>query len=212
MAALAERKTMTMRRTATVAGIGLALSAPLASANAERPRQAPLTVVDRSTQADWIESQAWGGGARFIFFVDGKPPLPSGLSLGGGDPEFTFGCSSPNPAGSVWRFRVSFSAAGSGITGADEQARNRADAHYFGMPGTVVLINEMDEEMGRFPLRVDPTGGGLETGALSPADVKRFLNASAIRAETPRLRFEAGTAMLQGVIGGIARPPCGAVG
>lgn len=208
MIAVAERTTKAMRR---MVAIGLALSAPIAGATAERPHQAPLTVVDRSTQADWIESRAWGGGARFLFSLDDKMPLPSGLSLGGGGPEFTFGCSSPDPGRSAWRFRVSFSAAGSGITGADEQARNRADAHYFGKPGVVVLLNEMDEEMGRFPLRVDPTAGGLETGALSPADVKRFLNASVIRAETPRLRFEAGTAMLQGVIGGIARPPCGAV-
>lgn len=192
-----------MRASAFLSALALLGSVPAAALT-------PLTIVDRNTRSEWIESQAWGGGARFLFQSDEtiERAMPRGYSLGGGGPEFTLGCSRRG-AGSVWRFRVDFSPPGNGITGADEQARNRADAYYFGAPGIVTLIDEMDGEMGRFPLRPSVDGGGLETGPLEPADVERFLNASGIRAEAPRLRFESGTIGLQGVFLAMRQTPCG---
>jgi hypothetical protein len=198
-------------RFAAIVILGLALPGSLPAAASAAATPTRLTVSDMRTRSEWIESRAWGGGARFLFLSDDniERRMPRGYSLGGGGPEFTFGCSRPDPSRSHWRFRVDFSPAGNGITGADERARSRADAYYFGAPGVVILIDEMDDEMGRFPLRPGADGAGLETGPLPPADVERFMNASGIRAETPRIRFESGTIGLQRVFLALAQTPCG---
>ncbi|MBL1257834.1 hypothetical protein [Methylocystis sp. Sn-Cys] len=62
-------------------------------------------------------------------------------------------------------------------------------AYYFGAPGTVILIDEMDKEFKRVPILV--TGSGtLETGRLTREEVKSFTDASQIRVETPRVVFD----------------------
>ena len=63
--------------------------------------------------------------------------------------------------------------------------------------------------MKRLPLR--PINAGLETERLECEDVQSFLNASAIRVETPRIVFESGTLMLKGAIDRMSKLPCGAL-
>ena len=113
--------------------------------------------------------------------------------LAGRGPEFVPGCTSIDPAKSYWRFHVEFSPAGAGK---EEIAYEKGMAHYFGAPGTIILFDEIDEEMKRLPLR--PINAGLETERLECEDVQSFLNASAIRVETPRIVFEIGNLDVEG--------------
>lgn len=172
--------------------------------------QPPIAATEGGARSEWIEYQAWGGGARFLFSMDGShgPGARSLRYMGGGAPQFVLGCSGPDPSRSHWRLRVDFTPPGSGISAEDERLAERGRAHYFGASGAVVLRDEMDREMGRFPLRRAADSGGLETAALSRAQVRRFLDASAVRAVTPRLQLEAGTVGLRRTVRAMQQTPC----
>lgn len=193
------------RAAAVVVAIQMLASLPAVAAS-----PAPLKVVDRDPRANWIEAHSWGGGVRFVFELEQSSAAgsPASSFLAGGAPEFTLGCANPDPAKSYWRFRVGSTPPGSGITSRDEIAHEKGMAHYFGAPGTLVLFDEMDKEMKRFPLL--PKNGALETERLEREDVQSFLNASAIRAETPRILFESGTVMLKGALDKMSKLPCAA--
>jgi hypothetical protein len=172
--------------------------------------QTPLSATERGARQEWISHQAWGGGARFLFDLSELGPGDSNLNyLGGGAPQFVLGCTDDDPQRSRWRFRVDFTPAGSGITGEDERLAARGVAYYFGAPGDLILIDEMDGEMGRLPLRRAVDGGGLETAPLSHAEVRRFFDASAIRVATPRLRLESGMIGLLTTVRAMRQTPCG---
>lgn len=169
---------------------------------------APLRAVDRDPRATWFEAYDWGGGARFMFDLkqSKEAGAPSLYFLAGGALTFTFGCAEPEPAKSYWRFRVGASEPGSGITAKEEIVHEKGMKYYFGASGTLVLMGEMDKEIKRIPLA--PRNGALETAALTHDDVQAILNASAIRAETPRIYFESGTPALKATIEGNANLPC----
>jgi len=168
----------------------------------------PIRIVDRGSRSEWIEYRAWGGGARFVFEL---PPRNDRNSraldfLAGGAPEFAFGCTSLDPSKSYWRFRVEFSAPGTGIAGQEEAAYEAGIARVLGAPGEIILFDEIDKEMRRMPLR--PTNNGLETDRLTEEEVDAFLSASAIRAATPLIVFESGTLMLKSAIDIQPNLPC----
>ncbi|MBL1257835.1 hypothetical protein JJT62_13445 [Methylocystis sp. Sn-Cys] len=180
----------------------------LASLPAIAASPAPLRAVDRDPRANWIEAFDWGGGARFVFDLkqSKEAGAPSLNFLAGGAPEFAFGCADQDPTKSYWRFRVGATPPGSGITSRDEIAHERGMKYYFGAPGMLVLLDEADKEIKRTPLT--PRNGALETAALRQDDVRAILNASAIRAETPRIYFESGTSALKATIDRNAKLPC----
>jgi hypothetical protein len=169
---------------------------------------APLRAVDRDPRATWFEAYDWGGGARFVFDLkqSKEAGAPSLNFLAGGAPTFTFGCAEPEPAKSYWRLRVGASEPGSGITAKEQITREMGMKYYFGAPGTIALLGEMDKEIKRIPLA--PRNGALETPNLTHDDVQAFLNASAIRAETPRIYFESGASALKATIDGNANLTC----
>lgn len=155
-----------------------------------------------------MESHAWGGGARYVF--DGpQERSPKGKAwafMGGAAMEFTLGCNSFDAAKSVWRFRASPGALGSGVTGETERAFEEGVARVFGKAGQVVLIDASNREFARFDLR--PRLNGLEVGPLNREQVEMFFSAAAIRAQTPELMLESGTNKLRSEIAGIARLAC----
>ncbi|MBG0808370.1 hypothetical protein IY145_03145 [Methylosinus sp. H3A] len=169
---------------------------------------APLRAVDRNPRANWIEAFDWGGGARFVFDLkqSQEAGAPSLNFLAGGAPEFSFGCADQDPTKSYWRFRVGATPPGSGITSRDEIAHEKGMKYYFGAPGMLVLLDEVDKEIRRTLLT--PRNGALETAALTQDDVQAILNASAIRAETPRIFFESATSALKATIDGNSKLPC----
>lgn len=155
---------------------------------------APPAIVERDSRREWIESNAWGGGVRYVF---GEPEKGATVSLqipGGAAFEFVFGCQDSNPATSYWRFRVGATPAGSGVTEASEIAYDKALKRLFGVPGTMVLLDDRNRETRRIAL--SPRNDGLETGALREDEVQAVLNASAIRAEGPGFLLETGTFQL----------------
>lgn len=170
----------------------------------------PIKVVDRGSRSEWMEASGWGGGVAFVFGLKHgiAKDAPSLHFLAGGAPEFTFGCTSRDESKSHWRFRVGATPPGQGISGEDEMAHEQGMAHYFGAAGMLILFDEMDKEMRRFPLL--PKYGALETDRLTPDDVQSFRDASAIRAETPRLIFESGTINLHGALNKMPKLPCAA--
>ncbi len=206
----------------------LAAVVALASLPALAASTGPFRAVDRDSRTNyWIEDRSWGGGARFVlnlkeslkadaahrdlfagteFETNERPP--SLKFLAGGDPEFTFGCADRDPAKSYWRFRVGVTPPGSGIPSKDEIAYEKGVKYYFGAPGMLVLLGEADKQTRRIPLA--PSDDALETGALTQDDVRAILNASVIRAKTPRIFFESGTSALKATIDGNAKLPCAA--
>jgi hypothetical protein len=167
-----------------------------------------LRVVDRDPRATWIEAYDWGGGARFVFELQQsrEAGAPSLNFLAGGAPEFAFGCADQDPTKSYWRFRVGATPPGSGVTSRDEIAHERGMKYYFGAPGTVILFDEMDKELERFPLVVT-SWGTLETGRLTREEVKSFTDASQIRVETPRVIFDTRAVMYDPIY--LSKLPCG---
>lgn len=156
---------------------------------------APPAIVERDSRSEWIESYAWGGGARYVF---GEPAKGVSAALqipGGAAFEFVFGCHDSNPATSYWRFRVGATPAGSGVTEASEIAYDKALKRLFGVPGAMVLLDDRNRETRRIALT--PRIDGLETGALREDEVQAVLNASAIRAEGPGFLLETGTVLLR---------------
>ncbi|OAI28449.1 hypothetical protein A1351_11705 [Methylosinus sp. R-45379] len=97
---------------------------------------------------------------------------------------------------------------GSGITSKDEIAYEKGIKYYFGAPGMLVLLGEADKEIKRIALA--PSDDALETAALTQDDVQAILNASVIRAKTPRIFFESGTSALKAMIDGNPKLPCAA--
>lgn len=188
---------------ATIVALQMLVALPAMAAS-----PAPLRAVVRDPRANWFEAYDWGGGARFVFDLkqSKEAGAPSLDFLAGGAPIFTFGCAEPEPAKSYWRLRVGASEPGSGITGKAEIVHEKGMKYYFGASGTLVLLGEMDKEIKRIPLA--PRNGALETAALTHDDVEAILNASAIRAETPRIYFESGTSALKATIDGNAQLPC----
>ncbi|WP_434520179.1 hypothetical protein [Methylosinus sporium] len=210
------------------AGFRLVTVLALASLPALAASPGPFRAVDRDSPSNyWIEDRSWGGGARFVLnlkqslaadaahrdFLAGtefetKVRAPSLKFLAGGDPEFTFGCVDRDPAKSYWRFRVGITPPGSGITSKDEIAYEKGIKYYFGAPGMLVLLGEADKEIKRIALA--PSDDALETAALTQDDVEAILNASVIRAKTPRIFFESGTSALKAMIDGNPKLPCAA--
>ncbi len=72
----------------------------------------------------------------------------------------------------------------------------------------LVLLGEADKEIKRIALA--PSDDALETAALTQDDVQAILNASVIRAKTPRIFFESGTSALKAMIDGNPKLPCAA--
>lgn len=198
------RKSVVLSLT-TLLAAGLPVAGPAAA-------QTPLAATERGGRQEWIGYEAWGGGARFLFELGELAPNNANLNyLGGGAPEFVIGCTHREPQRSRWRFRVDFTPPGSGITGEDERLAARGTAYYFGARGQLILIDEMDGEMGRLPLRRAADGRGLETAPLSYAQVRRFFDASGLRVVTPRLRLESGTIGLMTTVRAMQQTPCGVV-
>ncbi len=164
----------------TIAGPWILASLPVEAAPREK-----LEVIDSSTRSEWIkDDRAWGGGVRF-YFLDAKHKSgPPDLT-----PNFALGCGRADPAKSVWRFLVELAPLGSDASGEEETAYMKNKAYYFGAQGTVILIDEMDKELKRVPIRATARGT-LETGRLAREEVKSFTDASRIRVETPRVVFD----------------------
>ena len=190
---------------AAAVGLQMFTSLPLLAASS-----APLKTIDRGARVRMDREPRLGRRRPFFFELEQsrEAGAPSLNFLAGGGPEFTLGCTSIDAAKSYWRFRVDFTPPGQGITGRQEIAHEKGVAHYLGAPGTIILFDETDKEMKRFPLQ--PNNGGLETERLEREDVQSFLNASAIRAETPRIVFESGTLMLKGSLDRMSKLPCAA--
>lgn len=194
-----------------LAALAALLTAASGEAFAQAANRLPITAIDGG--ARWMESRAWGGGVRTLIDLPERqrPGEPSLSFLGGAAPEFTLGCSSPQPDAGRWRFRAGFSPPGAvigRIPGA-ERAYETGVANATGAAGVVILRDEKNQEFRRFPLQ--PANSGLETGALSPADMKAFTDASAIRVVTPRLVLEAASHDLGLELKKLSRSPCGRI-
>lgn len=182
-----------------IAGLRIVASLPVEAAPREK-----LLVIDSSTRSEWvIDEHAWGGGVRFDFPNAKHKSGPPDLT-----PNFALGCNSIDPAESVWRFLVELSPLGSAASGEEETAYMKNKAYYFGAPGTVILIDEMDREFKRVPIRATASGA-MGTGRLTREEVTSFTDASQIRVETPRVVFET-RALRAGSLHLMRKLPCAA--
>lgn len=178
----AKRAARRVARVCVAAIAGLQILASLSVAASPREK---LEVIDSSARSEWvIDEHAWGGGVRLYFLDAEHKSGPPDLM-----PNFALGCDRIDPAKSVWRFLVELAPLGSDASGEEETAYMKNKAYYFGAPGTVILIDEMDKEFKRVPILVTASGA-LETGRLTREEVKSFTDASQIRVETPTVVFE----------------------
>ncbi|BBU63824.1 hypothetical protein MSC49_37590 (plasmid) [Methylosinus sp. C49] len=198
---MSEKKTAARRfaGACVVAIAGLQILAPLSVAAFARER---LEVIDRGTKSKWFKSErAWGGGVLFNFPNGGHKSGPADLT-----PNYVLGCTAVDPAKGYLRFAVELALQGADVSGNEEIAYEKNKAYYFGAPGTVILFDEMDKELERFPLVVT-SWGTLETGRLTREEVKSFTDASQIRVETPRVIFDTRAVMYDPIY--LSKLPCG---
>lgn len=178
----------------------------LASALPGLQTEAAPRRVDLRGTGPWQETRAQGGGATYDLPVPTRNSGAQLAFLAGSTFRFRLGCNSFDAAQSRWQFRVEMTAPGTGITGAQEQALEEGIAHALGAPGTVTLLDEMDKETRRLPIR--PGLRVLETEPLGPAEMKAFLDASMIRVETERVFLLSGTAFMPLILQQLKSPAC----
>jgi hypothetical protein len=150
----------------------------------------PLRIRDTATNHEWTFTRAQGGGVTYILASDGPFADSRASFLHGAGFRLRVGCDSFDPARSRWRFRVEMTAPATDITGEEECAFDEGTRSALSAPGQLLLFDEVDKLLKRFPLVQENTG--LTSEALRAEDVSHFYSASWLRVETTRLELEAG--------------------